>query len=129
LGDLFWGHFLFILREKVSGKILATYESDSPPWAYNGIGPKDSRERIQSIPHPFADFRDDGLPAELEIVLVDFVDVNLKAFQDDLGKDDRSIREGIERIALGKPLAHSRFGLGSMPGFSDKVTIRKAAIG
>lgn len=37
LGDINWGHFLFLLRNITSGEIISSYEAEDPPWAYNGL--------------------------------------------------------------------------------------------
>lgn len=129
IGNIFWGHFLFILKEKNSDKILAAYEAEDPPWAYNGIGIKDSPERISSVPHPFADCVNVDLPSTQEILLLDLRDNNMKSWKEDLMKESKSILENLDKVNITDIRTFSTFGLSSeINGFSNKIVIRKGSL-
>ena len=135
IGTVTWGHFVFVMRNKSTGEIIGTYEAEDPPWAYNGAiwEPKDSPERIQSMPHPFGNqydndgniTRDVNDPA-FEIVMIDMRDFNVKDWKMDALKNGKcSVLEDMQGcIPIGKELKHSQFKLPTVTGFTDKVKIR-----
>ena len=61
-------HFIYILRDKNTNKMLASYQAQDPPWDNNGGSP-------QKMPHPFFDYIDKELPSNLEIDLIDTSDI------------------------------------------------------
>jgi hypothetical protein len=124
IGDTQWGHFIFLLREVASGKVISAYEAPDPPWAYNGYGEKDSLERIESVPHPFLDYYNQALPEGLEIVLVDVREMNIKKWQKELDKERKGILNDLDKVKPGKLKKHSTYGIPEIPGFTDKVKIR-----
>lgn len=129
IGNVYWGHFIFVLREKVSEKVLASYEAEDPPWAYNGSGIKDSSERISSVPHPFADYTNTDLPSTQEILLLDLRNSNTKLWKEDLIKDGKSILEDLDRMSITNVKTFSTFGIPSdIHGFTDKIVIRKGLL-
>jgi hypothetical protein len=129
IGNIYWGHFLFVLREKISKKVISTYEAEDPPWAYNGAGRKDSPERIASVPHPFADYVNKELPSIQEILLLDLRETNVKTWKRDLIKTGKSILEDLDRMNITNVKTFSTFGLPSgISGFTDKIIIRKGSL-
>lgn len=128
IGDTAWGHFLFVLRNISSGLIVSAYEAEDPPWAYNGppFAAKDSIERIQAVPHPFADYIEKYPAVDgLEIVLVDLSGYDVKKWKTDNAKMGKSILEDLAgNVNPGQLRAHTDFGLPEIAGFTDKVKIR-----
>lgn len=129
IGDMLWGHFVFVLRNLSTGKIVASYQAEDPPWAYNGNPnyPKDDVRRIQEIPHPFADYRiKDPAVDGLEVALLDLRTFDMAKFKTDSAKIDKSILENMEgNIIISptkKPLA--AIGIPEIIGFTDKVFFR-----
>ena len=128
IGDKEWGHFLYALVSS-TGDIIAAYEAEDPPYAYNGPPQheKDSIERIAAVPHPFADYwqkapADDGL----EIVLFDLREKDTKKWRGDMSKQGKGILEDLAGNVnpAGILLPPQSLGLPDIPGFTDKVKIR-----
>jgi len=128
IGNKEWGHFLYMLVN-AQGDIVASYEAEDPPYAYNGPPQhaKDSIERIQAIPHPFADYHDkDPAIDGLEIILVDLREHDTKKWKDDNAKLGKGILEDLGPInRKGKIVTPQELGIGDIQGFTDKVKIRK----
>jgi hypothetical protein len=129
IGGKEWNHFLYALVNS-TGDIIAAYEAEDPPYAYNGPPQhgKDSIERIASVPHPFADYwqkdpADDGL----EIVLFDLREKDTKKWRGDMAKQGKVILEdlagNVNSAGILQP--HQSLGLPNIPGFTDKVKIRR----
>ena len=129
IGDVTWGHFFYVLRNKSTGEIFGTSEGEDPTWAYSGaiwVKDKNSIERMAAAPHPFADYWDKPLPDELEICLVDMRDFNIAALKlECLKKKKKADREILEYITIGSIESHKKYNLPDIPGFTDKVKIRK----
>lgn len=129
IGNVLWGHFIFVLRVKSSGEVLASYEAEDPPWAYNGIGIKDSPERISSVPHPFADYVNKELPSAQEILLLDLRNVDVKSWKEDLAKEGKSILEDLGKTTITDIKTFSTYGLPSgINGFTNKIIIREGSL-
>ncbi len=62
-------HFIYVLRDKDTNKILASYQAEDPPWDNNGGDPK-------RMPHPFFNYIGKELPANVEIDLIDASNIN-----------------------------------------------------
>lgn len=129
IGDTTWGHFFYVLRNKLTGEIFGTSEAEDPSWAYNGaiwVKDKNSVERMASAPHPFADYWDKPLPDELEICLIDMKDFNVTALKIDCLKNKKKAdQEILKNIIMGSVQSHKKYNLPEVPGFTDKVKIRK----
>lgn len=129
IGDVTWGHFFYVLRNKSTGEVLGTSEAEDPSWAYNGaiwIKDKNSIERMASAPHPFAGYWDKPLPDELEICLIDMREFNVAALKIDcLKKKKKADQEILTNITIGAAQSHKKYNLPEIPGFTDKVKIRK----
>lgn len=127
IGDITWGHFLFLLRN-AAGDVKAAYEAEDPPWAYNGAIylPKDDPARLTEVPHPFADYwlKDPAVDG-LEIVMVDLTARDVKKAKQDNAKVGKGLLEDIPALITGKgkPKPHAAYGLPNIPRFSDKVKI------
>jgi hypothetical protein len=128
IGNEIWGHFLYMLLNG-QGDVIAAYEAEDPPYAYNGptYNAKDSIERIQAVPHPFVDYFDKDPAAEgLEIVLVDLREHDTKKWKSDNAKKGKGILEDLGHINRGgKIVTPQELGIGDIQGFTDKVKIRK----
>ena len=128
VGNKTWGHFLYLLVN-AQGDIVASYEAEDPPYAYNGSphNKKDSIERIQAVPHPFADYHDkDPAIDGLEIVLVDLSGHNTKQWKEDSAKQGKGILENMGHInKKGDIITPQELGIADIQGFTDKVKIRK----
>ena len=129
IGDKKWEHFLYALVN-AQGDIIAAYEAEDPPYAYNGPehNAKDSIERIQAVPHPFVDYfdRDPALDG-LEIVLVDLREYDTKKWKSDNAKKGKGILEDLGHInKSGRIITPQEIGVENILGFTDKVKIRKA---
>ena len=128
IGNKKWGHFLYLLVNG-QGDIIASYEAEDPPYAYNGPpqNGKDSIERIQAVPHPFVDYYDrDPAVDGLEIVLVDLREHNTKRWRADNAKQGKGILEDLGHInKKGKIVTPQELGINNIQGFTDKVKIRK----
>jgi hypothetical protein len=129
LGNKKWGHFLFILQVITTGEVKGAYEAEDPPYAYNGPShnAKDSIERIQAVPHPFADYFDkDPAIDGLEILLVDLRSHDSKKWKADNAKKGKGILEDLGHInKKGKIVTPQELGIGNIQGFTDRVKIRK----
>ena len=129
LGNKTWGHFLYLLRNIVTGEIKSAYEAEDPPYAYNGPShnPKDSIERILAVPHPFKNyFNKDPALDGLEIVLVDLREHDTKKWKSDNAKLGKGILEDLGHInKKGKIITPQELGIDNIQGFTDKVKIRK----
>jgi hypothetical protein len=129
IGDKEWGHFLFLLREISTGKIVGSSEAEDPPWAYNGAIwlPKDSKERIASAPHPFTEYREkDPAVDGLEIVMVDLTAIDVKRWKlDNLKVGSKSILTNLGSVLKGKGRnkKHSDYNIPQVGGFTDRVKI------
>jgi hypothetical protein len=128
LGDVNWGHFLFLLRSPSTGEIVSAYEAEDPPWAYNGALwlPKDDKRRIQAVPHPFADYMGKAPSVDgFEICLIDFGSYDVKKWKADNWKVGKGILEDLQgRVSPGKEVSPADFQIPQVPGFTDKVKIR-----
>ena len=128
IGSKEWGHFLYMLVN-AQGDVIASYEAEDPPYAYNGPShhAKDSIERIQAVPHPFADYHDkDPAIDGLEIVLVDLRKYDTKKWKFDNAKKGKGILEDMGHInKKGKIITPQSLGITNIQGFTDKVKIRK----
>lgn len=129
IGGQKWNHFLYALVNS-SGDIIAAYEAEDPPYAYNGPPQhgKDSIERIAAVPHPFADYWEKDPAADgLEIVLFDLREKDVKKWRGDMGKQGKGILEdlGGNVNPAGIILPQQSLGLPNIPGFTDKVKIRR----
>ncbi len=62
-------HFIYILRDKDTNKILASYQAEDPPWDNNGGDP-------EKLPHPFHNYVGKSLPDNIEIDLIDASNIN-----------------------------------------------------
>ncbi len=129
VGNKTWGHFLYMLINS-QGDVIASYEAEDPPYAYNGPPQhkKDSIERIQAVPHPFADYHDkDPATDGLEIILVDLREYNTKKWKADNAKQGKGILEDLGHINKGGQIIKPQdLGIANIQGFTDKVKIRKA---
>lgn len=129
LGNKQWGHFLFLLVNS-NGDVISSYEAEDPPWAYNGNphNKKDSIERIREVPHPFADYhiKDPSIDG-LEIILTDLRDYDVKKWKFDNEKQGKGLLEDLSGKInpQGKIILSSELSLPDIPGFTDKVKIRK----
>lgn len=129
LGNEQWNHFLYLLVN-AQGDVIASYEAEDPPYAYNGPthNSKDSIERIQAVPHPFMNYwnKDPGIDG-LEIVLVDLRDRDIKKWKKDNEKQGKGILEDLGNIdRKGKIITPQELGIQNIQGFTDRVKIRKA---
>ena len=128
IGGKKWDHFLYMLVN-MQGDVIAAYEAEDPPYAYNGPShnAKDSIERIQAVPHPFANYHDkDPAIDGLEIVLVDLRGHDIKKWKADNTKKGRGIIEDLGHInKKGKIVTPLELGIGNIQGFTDKIKIRK----
>ena len=128
IGNQEWGHFLYMLVN-AQGDIIASYEAEDPPYAYNGPShhKKDSIERIQAAPHPFVDYWDkDPVIDGVEIVLVDLREYNTKKWRADTAKTGKGILEDLGHInRKGGIVTPQELGIVDVQGFTDKVKIRK----
>ena len=128
IGNVNWGHFLFLLRNISTGKIISSVEAEDPPWAYNGPpqNAKDSIERIQAIPHPFADYwGKDPAVNGLEIVLIDFGGYDTEKWIADNDKVGKSILDDMQgKVDPGAIILPATVGLPDIPGFTNVVKIR-----
>jgi hypothetical protein len=130
LGDKEWGHFLFLLRKLGTGEVISTYNAEDPPWAYNGKVwlPKDHKDRIVEVPHPFADYWDkDPAVDGLEIVLVDLSGVDVTKWLTDNWKIGKSILEDLGSVltGMGTDKLWSDYTVPTIPKFTDKVKVIK----
>jgi hypothetical protein len=129
IGNKKWGHFLYMLVNS-QGDVMSSYEAENPPYAYNGPSQnaKDSIERIQAVPHPFADYFDKDPAADgLEIVLVDLREYDTEKWKADNAKQGKSILEDLGNINKGgRIITPQEVGIGNIQGFTDRVKIRKA---
>jgi hypothetical protein len=127
IGDTIWGHFLFLLRNPLTGEIFSAYSAEDPPWAYNGIGEKDSVERIQSVPHPFMEYweKDPAIDG-LEICLVDLRDLDVEKLITTIDlKKYGILEEMLKLITIDKKgINYNRFNIPEILGFTDKLKIR-----
>ena len=128
IGNTPWGHFLYMLINS-NGDVISASEAEDPPYAYNGPfhNTKDSIERIQAVPHPFADYWDkDPAIDGLEIVLVDLREHDTKKWKADNAKQGRGILEDLGHINKGGQIVTPQeLGIDNIQGFTDKVKIRK----
>jgi hypothetical protein len=132
IGDTLWGHFIFLLRNKNTGAIVAGYEAEDPPWAYNGPAytRKDSADRIRAVPHPFADYENRD-PAEdgLEIILCNTEEVNVGQWRADVERPGRRgsiISEVPAMLTIDEKTPIAAAKNLSIPGFTDRVKLLKA---
>ena len=128
IGDKEWGHFLYLLRRISDGVVIASYEAEDPPHAYNGLTylPKDHPDRISAVPHPFADYWGKNPSVDgLDIVLVDLSVTNTKKWISDNRAVGKGILEDIGTVLIGKGTAklHSDYSIPAIPNFTDKVKI------
>jgi hypothetical protein len=128
LGDKIWGHFLFLLRNISTGVVVSTYQAEDPPWAYNGKVwlPKDHKDRISEVPHPFADYWDkDPATDGLEIVLVNLSRVDVAKWIADNWKIGKSILEDLGSVIMGRGTDRpfSDYNIPIMPGFTDGLKV------
>ena len=128
IGDKIWNHFLYMLVNSM-GDVVASYEAEDPPYAYNGSphNTKDSIERIMAVPHPFADYhsRDPAIDG-FEIILVDLREYDTKKWKADNAKLGKGILEDLGHInKKGRIITPQEVGIGDIQGFTDKVKIRK----
>jgi hypothetical protein len=127
IGNINWGHFLFLLRNISTGKIMSSYQAEDPPWAYNGPewNKKDSKERIEAAPHPFVDYYDkDPLVDGLEIQLIDLSEVNVLEWKKNNAKKDKSILSDLSIINPKGRIVNIE-GTDDIKGF-DKIKLMKA---
>jgi hypothetical protein len=128
IGNKKWDHFLYLLINS-AGDVISSYEAEDPPYAYNGPPQhkKDSIERIQAVPHPFADYWDkDPAVDGLEIILVDLRGHNTKKWKSDNAKKGKGILEDLGHISKkGKIVTPQELGIGDIQGFTDRIKIRK----
>ncbi len=132
IGDINWGHFLFLLRNKSTGEVIAAYEAQDPPWAYNGPMHlyKNDPELLAAIPHPFPEYGSEKFPAtDFEVVLVDMRDMDVGLWMyDNLGHPDapkQTILEDLKNVApLGAAKTHAEVGIPEIPGWTDKIKIK-----
>ena len=129
VGNKKWGHFLYLLRNIITGEIKSAYEAEDPPYAYNGPShnSKDSIERIMAVPHPFKNyFTKDPAIDGLEIVLVDLRGHNTKQWKEDSAKQGQGILENMGHInKKGSIITPKELGIVDIQGFTDRVKIRK----
>lgn len=128
IGDIGWGHFLFVLQNRITGDIVASYEADDPPWAYNGPSHhgKDTVERITSCPHPFVDYGSDLFPEDtFDVVLVDLREFNMGKWKKDNLKLGKGVLENIQdHSPIGKVKTIQSVGIPEILGFTDKIKIK-----
>ncbi|MEE9614859.1 MAG: hypothetical protein V3W31_07940 [Thermodesulfobacteriota bacterium] len=128
IGNVRWGHFLFVLRNVSTGEIVSAYEAEDPPWAYNGAVwlPKDDKGRIEAVPHPFADYwSKDPSTDGLEICLVDLRDYDTAKWRADNLKQGKGILEDLQgNVSPGDERSHASLQIPETPGFTDRVKIR-----
>lgn len=129
IGNATWGHFLFLLRNKSDGKIIASSEAPDPPWHNNGKVwlPKDHPGRIKAVPHPFADYwNKDPAVDGLEICMVDLRSYDVEKWKADNFKIGKLIIEDMSgKIQPNKIINPSALGLPTIAGFTDIVKIRE----
>ena len=130
VGNQTWGHFLYLLVETATGNVKASYEAPDPPYAYNGPehNLKDSPDRIAEVPHPFADYYDKDPSVDgLEITLVDLRATDVTKWKSDNAQQGKGILEDLANNVNpgGQVIPPQALGLGNIPGFTDKVKIRK----
>lgn len=129
IGPTLWGHFIFALQNISTGDIVSAYQAEDPPWAYNGnpYNAKNSVERIQEVPHPFADYwQKDPAVDGLEVVLLDLRSFNMKKYISDSAKIGKSPLENMEGNII-IPSTKKTIQSLSIPeiiGFTDKVVFR-----
>ncbi|MHA2277528.1 MAG: hypothetical protein ACXAC2_17250 [Candidatus Kariarchaeaceae archaeon] len=131
IGDNVWGHFIFILKDKTTGKIIAMYEAEDPPWAYNGNpnNPKDSIKRVQEIPHPFIDyFIVDPLADNLEIDLIDLSTINQELLIENKNKSNNSTDFLISELKLNSINQKVDVSLPIIDGFTNKIKFEKPGV-
>jgi hypothetical protein len=125
MGDTLWGHFLFLLRNPVTKEVITASFAEDPPWAYNGVGEKDSIERIQSVPHPFIEYwQKDPIVDGLEICLVDLRDLDVENWKKDCEKNRTSILADLKVLDIGNSIVPTDLGISEISGFTNKVIIR-----
>jgi hypothetical protein len=128
VGNADWNHFMFLLREINSEKVLSAYEAECPPWQYNGKTwlPKDHKDRLETIPHPFVDYWDKD-PADdgLEIVLVDLNEVDVIGWRESNHIKGKCTLEDIQAVLPGKGTSHhvKDIGVPDIARFSERVKI------
>lgn len=128
VGSEEWEHFLYLLVN-AQGDVISAYQAEDPPYAYNGprFNAKDSIERIQAVPHPFADYHDKDPSIDgLEIVLADLRGHDTKKWKADNAKQGKGILEDLGHInKKGKIVTPQEVGIEDIQGFTDRVKIRK----
>jgi hypothetical protein len=133
IGDITWGHFVFLLKEIATGKIKSMYEAEDPPWAYNGSvwNAKDSIKRIQEIPHPFINyFNEDPSISGFEIILIDMSEINMTILMDEMRIEET--KEKIEffkdKLKLDKKNPKVLVDIPTIDGFTNKIKFEKPGV-
>lgn len=128
IGQVIWGHFLFLLRDIATGTVRSAYQAEDPPWAYNGVLylPEKDPGRIAAVPHPFADYwlKDPAIDG-LEIVMVDLTEHDTKKWIADNAKLGKGLLEDLGSVITGKGIIkpNSDYLLPDIPKFTDRVKI------
>ncbi len=128
IGDVNWGHFLFLLRKIAIGEVVASYEAEDPPWAYNGKVwlPKDHTDKISEVPHPFTDYwMKDPAVDGLEIVLVNLNAVDTGKWRADNQKVGKGLIEDLSAVLTGKGKmkAFADYSVPMIARFTDRVKV------
>lgn len=129
IGNILWGHFIFVLRNIATEEIVSSYQAEDPPWAYNGNPnyKKDDVKRIQKAPHPFVDYwTKDPTIDGLEVVLLDLKSFDMAKFKRDSAKIGKSILENMDgNINIpSQKKTRQILGIPEIIGFTDKVIFR-----
>jgi hypothetical protein len=133
IGNVKWGHFLFVLRTIGTGDIKGAYESTDPPWGNRGlwIPDKNSPERMLVAPHNFANYWDkDPAVDGLEVVMVDLRNFDVDALKLFCQKEEVRLRKGVKpwqellkNITIGNKIPYDTFGVLSTTGLTDRMKI------
>lgn len=117
-----------MLRKFGTGEVVSTYQAKDPSWAYNGLLhlPKDHKDRIAEVPHPFCDYwNKDPATDGLEIVLVDLSGVDVTRWLADNWKLGKSILEDLGSVLTGKGADKpwSNYNVPTISRFTDRVKV------
>ncbi len=125
-----WGHFLFVLRRISDGELVAAYEAQDPPWAYNGHPTEQkSSLAIGAMPHPFSDYHERDPAADgLEIVLVDLAGMRVEDWLQDTGnKATSTILEDLSPVQDKRVLiTAAEAGVVDIERFAQQVKILRS---
>jgi hypothetical protein len=133
IGNIKWGHFLFVLRTIGTGVVKGAYESADPPWGSRALWIKDknSTERMLVAPHNFADYWDKNPASDgLEIIMVDLRGFDMDALKLFCQKEEVRLRKGVKpweellkTITIGNQIPYDTFGIVPTTGLTDRMKI------